>query len=133
MDSEKEPDAYRDANETGSNSGPCLHFTTSGGIHRATVEEVVQTTSSGSYTVVHLLCGRTIHVGRNLGRHEESLVPLGFYRVHEGHLVNLAHIVSYARSRNGGSVTLRNGDTAPVSRLRRKDFLQVFNEGAVVM
>jgi DNA-binding LytR/AlgR family response regulator len=115
-------------------TGRPLHFRTAEGIHRVAADEVVRLASAGSYTMVHLCCGRTIHVGKNIGRHGDVLAPLGFHRVHEGHLVNMAHIVTYAPAKGGkGSLLLSNGDNVPVSRLRRAAFLMAFSEGAVVV
>jgi len=86
--------------------GQELRFTTSEGIHRTTVGEVVQLTSHGSYTNVQLICGGSIHVSKNLGQHEEKLTPFSFYRVHEKHLVNMAHITRFERAKSGPNVHL---------------------------
>jgi two-component system LytT family response regulator len=113
--------------------GQELRFNTSEGIHRTTVGEVVQLTSHGSYTNVQLICGQSIHVSKNLGQHEQKLTPFAFYRVHEKHLVNMAHITRFERVKSAGKLHLRNGDTATVARQRKKEFLEAFNRGAITL
>lgn len=135
MDSSNRKDEHADTDATKHDGwgqqGQELRFTTSEGIHRTTVGEVVQLTSHGSYTNVQLICGGSIHVSKNLGQHEEKLRPFSFYRVHERHLVNMAHIIRFERTKSGGTLYLRNGDTATVARLRKKGFLEAFNRGAI--
>jgi len=139
MDRNNETDGGQTQNRQAPVKGPnhadkLLHFRTAEGIHRVGSDEVVRLASAGSYTTVHLCCGRTIHVGKNIGRHGEVLSSLGFHRVHEGHIVNMAHIITYVPGKGGkGSLLLSNGDSVPVSRLRRPGFLKAFNEGAVEM
>jgi len=113
--------------------GQELLLITTEGIHRTTVGEVVQLSSHGSYTHVQLICGRSVHLSKNLGQHADTLAPFSFFRVHERHLVNMAHITLYERGKAGGRVTLRNGETVPVSRLRKKDFLEAFKRGAITL
>lgn len=108
-----------------------LHIKTSEGIYRVWVSEVVRLMSGGAYTTIHLLNGKEIHLGKNIGRHEARLNPLGFFRVHERHLVNMAHVLCYTRSKQGGALQLRNGDSVPVSRQRRAAFLRAFGLGVV--
>ncbi|MCF8459674.1 MAG: LytTR family transcriptional regulator [Flavobacteriales bacterium] len=124
IDSAKEPKRSR------TSDGQMLLFTVADGIHRVGANDVVQLIAVGAYTHVVLIDGNAIHVAKNLGQLTESLLHFGFYRVHEKHLVNMAHIEHYTRSKNGGSVHLSNGCAAPVSRLRKKEFLAAFRDGA---
>lgn len=51
---------------------------------------------------------------------EARLHPFGFLRCNKGYLVNQRQI----REVQGGEVVLMNGETLPISRLRKKDFLE---------
>lgn len=133
MDSRNEHkgnDITRQRSRPRTGGGHPLHFTVADCIHRVGSADVVQLLAVGAYTHVELIDGDAIHVAKNLGMHTDTLQPLQFYRVHEKHLVNMAHIERYTRSKNGGSVHLSNGSVAPVSRLRKKDFLAAFKSGA---
>jgi|GEM_PF-1673370 len=113
-----------------SDSGQPLHFTVADGIYSVGSDDVVQLLAVGAYTHVELIDGNAIHVAKNLGKHTSALLPFNFFRVHEKHMVNMGHIIRYTRSKNGGCVHLSNGCVAPVSRLRKKDFLAAFRNGA---
>lgn len=58
----------------------------------------------------------------NLGLLEEQLRDHGFYRCHKSILVNLRLIERIGQS----ELVMINGDTIPLSRYRRKDFLVAF-------
>lgn len=53
----------------------------------------------------------------NLSDYEQELAEDGFFRVHRGYLVSLAHVKSVAK----GALTLDNNTTLPVSRSKEKD------------
>ena len=52
----------------------------------------------------------------NLSDYENELAQDGFFRIHRGYLVSLAHIKSIGK----GEVTIDNGDILPVSRSKEK-------------
>lgn len=50
---------------------------------------------------------------------EEELTPYGFFRCHQGYLVNLHHVTSFTKTQ-----VYLNTEELPISRNRRKTFLQ---------
>ena len=110
-----------------------LHVLAEDGIHRMDLDRITHFSSSGAHTLIHYL-GRedALHVGKNLGRFEEVLVPFSFYRIHKSHIVNMQQIERYRTSKSGGDVEMENGILLPVSRLRKNDFLQAFRKMATV-
>ena len=62
--------------------------------------------------------GKAIHCVRyNLSDYEKELAQDGFFRIHRGYLVSLAHIKSIGKS----EITLDNSATLPVSRNKEKE------------
>jgi len=59
----------------------------------------------------------------NLGEFRKILEPYGFFSPHKSHLINLNYIRKYNRE---GSIIMHNGSYVPVSKRRKKDFLNQF-------
>jgi len=59
----------------------------------------------------------------NLGEFCRLLEPHGFFSPHKSHLINLKYIRKYNRE---GSIIMHNGTYVPVSKRRKKDFLNQF-------
>lgn len=50
------------------------------------------------------------------------LIDKGFFRIHKSYLINLRYVLEY----NQGSVTMQNSDVVYMSRLKLKDFRDIF-------
>ena len=92
------------------------------GISYFNKNEILYCSSEGNYSYIHLLNGEKILVSKTL-KHQASLLGDDFYRIHHQFLVNLSYITQYKRG-SGGSVTLTDGLSLPVSR-RKKDELLI--------
>jgi two-component system LytT family response regulator len=57
---------------------------------------------------------------------EELLIPYGFFRVHNSHLINLNYIKKYIRG-TGGQVVMENGDRIDVARRKKEEFINLIN------
>jgi two-component system LytT family response regulator len=62
-------------------------------------------------------------VSKPLGDFEERLLSHNFIRIHNSHIVNLKQVSQYVRG-EGGHVIMTTGETVPVSRSRKDDFLK---------
>lgn len=91
-------------------------------------DEIIRLESERNYTDFHLEGNRKVVVTRSLKDYEELLTPLGFFRIHQSHIVNLNQITRYVRG-EGGYVTMSDGSTIDVSRRRKENFLSVLNGG----
>ena len=87
-------------------------------------EEIILCSSDSNYTMIYLTNGRKKLISRTLKDVEAWLLPHGFYRAHNSHLVNLRHIKEYVRA-DGGYLLLSNGNSLPVSRNRKEDLLKM--------
>ncbi|MBD2699915.1 response regulator transcription factor [Spirosoma sp. BT702] len=85
------------------------------------VATIIRCESDRNYTQFFLTDHTSVLVSKNLGEFEELLANYNFFRVHNSHLINLAHVRRYLRF-EGGQIELTDGTIIDVSR-RRKDEL----------
>jgi two-component system LytT family response regulator len=98
-----------------------LVLKTTESIHLINPDEIIHCESSGNYTHFYLSDQKTLLISKPLKEYEEILVPLGFMRVHQSHLVNLNHVQKIDK-RDGCTLIMYDNSRIPVST-RRKDFL----------
>lgn len=87
------------------------------------VTDIVHCDSDGSYCRIWLTNGESLLVSKSLKEVEEMLHFDFFYRSHYSHLINLRHIKKFVRA--DGDVLMANGNTVPVSRSKRQEFLEI--------
>ena len=90
------------------------------------IKDIVRIESSSSYSRIFFLNGQPILVTKLLKDFEEILTPYRFFRVHNGHLINLNYIKKYLRG-YGGQVLMENGDLVDVSRRKKDEFIRLLN------
>ncbi|WP_420321375.1 LytR/AlgR family response regulator transcription factor [Flagellimonas sp.] len=89
-----------------------------------TVDDIVRCQSSGQYTEFFFNNGnKNIIISKPLREYEELLIPYGFIRPHNSHLVNMRKILRFDRA-DGGSLVMINNNEVPVSQRKRKQILQ---------
>jgi two-component system, LytTR family, response regulator len=85
--------------------------------------EIIRMEASINYTNIYLQNRQKITVARTLKEFESMLGDLGFFRVHNSHLINLHHIRKYTRG-TSSQLTLTDGTTIAVSVRRRESFME---------
>ena len=104
-----------------------LAITTSTGLNFIHRNEIMYCLSDGSYTNIYLEGGRKLTISKNLKEVEHTLTDSQFVRIHNSHLINLAHAVSYIN--NGHNcVRMSNDEELAVARNRKKGFLDLFDK-----
>lgn len=89
-------------------------------------EEIVFCESEGSYTCVYLTSNSRLMVSKNL-KHLQSLLPSsGFFRIHHSYLINMEHFKLLDKAQS--QVQMKSGQSLPLSRLRKKEFLEVLRD-----
>ncbi len=78
--------------------------------------------SDGNYCRAFAVSGKNHYVGLLLNKLERQLSPHGFIRIHHQYIVNTRHILRYEKG-DGGSLVLVDKTRLPVSRERKKMFL----------
>lgn len=85
------------------------------------IQSIIRIQSSNKYSVVFTTDRKQHIVIKPLVRFEDALSDKGFIRVHDSHLVNVRHVVSYLKGK-GGELIMSDDNRVPVAA-RRKDAL----------
>ncbi len=100
-----------------------LTVDTTGGFLRLSTDQIYYVESQLHSVILHTERGEYRTAGP-LKKLEEELAPFGFSKCHNAYLVNL----QYAGSVLSGSVQLTNGEELPISRARKKPFMDALTD-----
>lgn len=98
--------------------------------HLVKCSEIICCVADGSYTNVYMTEGRKFYSSRNLKQFVEELPVSIFYRIHNGHLVNMNHVEKIIKG-HGGSVVMSDGKELEIAVRRKEDFLQVLKQRGI--
>lgn len=114
----KKPNAGSPASESASYN---ITIPLTNGIKVVDYRNIVSIASDNSYCDVVLKDQKKVVVTKSIGEFQSLLSDKGFFRVHNGHLINTHH-VDTIKLDGLGAVLMTNGNEIPVSRRRMKDF-----------
>ncbi|KPQ12969.1 MAG: two component signal transduction system LytR family response regulator [Algoriphagus marincola HL-49] len=97
---------------------------TASGLEFVPVESIMRCQADVNYTHFFLRDGRKITSSKTLKAYEAQLSTLGFFRVHNSHLVNLNEVRLYTKGK-GGYLTLKDGSEIEVASRRKDELLQM--------
>jgi two-component system LytT family response regulator len=117
---EKQLETLKDNLET-EKSIKKIILNTSTTMHVIKIDEVIRCEADENYTHVVREDGKTLLVAKTLKDFEDMLGPYGFCRIHQSHLINLNHVVTFEKS--GSMVFLTSKERVPVSSRRKEFFL----------
>jgi len=95
---------------------------TAKGTQIVNLDEIIRLEADSTYCTIITQSGEKILVSKSLKTVEEEIAHLSFFRVHASHLINI-NFVKHYNNADGGSITLTNGDSVPLSRRRKQDFI----------
>lgn len=84
------------------------------------INQIVRCEGWQKYTKIHLVKGDVLVSSYNIGIFKEMLEKYNFFNTHKSHLINTTLIEKYQKD---GTVIMNNGDTVPVARRRKDDFM----------
>lgn len=90
-------------------------------IHFINTDDIIHCASADNYTRFFIKNRKPLMISQSLKTFDEMFEPLGFLRIHQSHLINLAHISKIDR-KGGFQVEMSDGSTIPVA-VRKKDLL----------
>lgn len=93
------------------------------GLLAANIPDIIRLEANSNYTNFYIEGKPKIVVAKTMKEFEEILVPCGFFRIHNSHLVNL-HRVEYLHQGLEEYVILKNGEKVEVSRRRKAELLE---------
>ena len=99
---------------------------TSESIHLVHVNDIIKCEADNNYSTFFLVDGKKIVISKGLKEYEEMLGELGFFRVHQSHLINLKFVSRYDK-RDGGFVVLKDESHVPVSQRKKQKLLEFFD------
>ncbi len=82
-------------------------------------DEIIRCESERNYTRFYFLKEKPLLVSKTLKDYENLLVPEGFERVHQSHLVNMVHVKKYVKS-DGGYLVMHDDASVPVSQHKKE-------------
>ncbi len=93
-------------------------------VHLLDLDQIICIQSDNNYTIFNVVDGRQIMVSKPLKSYDLKLNAHGFFRVHQSHLVNLQHIVSF--NKRDETLTLKGTIIVPVAQSKRTQLLAYF-------
>tara|TARA_R110000787_G_scaffold138645_1_gene252312 strand:+ start:397 stop:1143 length:747 start_codon:yes stop_codon:yes gene_type:complete len=106
-----------------SNQANKLMIPTNDGFLFVNFEEILHMEGYDGYTKIHLENTSEILSSYNIGKFEK-MVTDNFYKCHKSHIINLHKVAEF---KNEGYIILENRKKIPVSKTKRKEFLQLFS------
>ena len=100
-----------------------ISIPTSTGLEFIRISQIVRLQADVNYTNLFMSDKRKILVSRTLKQFESLLIPFGFCRIHNSHIINLSRIQKYQKGR-GGNVIMEDGSVIEVAIRRREEFLR---------
>ena len=92
------------------------------------IASIIRCEAKSNYTIFHFINRPKMVVSRTLGTFEMQLSLHGFFRIHNQHLINLAHLDYYQRGR-GGTVVMSDKKEITVAQRKRDEFLKLLELG----
>lgn len=88
------------------------------------LSDIIYCEAKDNYTLFHLINKKNVLVTRSLKEYEELLIDSNFYRIHHSYLINLAHMVKYAKGA-GGYAIMSDDSMVEVAKRKREEFLKI--------
>lgn len=95
-------------------------------IYFVKVADIIRCESDRSYTTFVLIDGKSIVVSKGIKEYEEIMLPLGFIRTHQSHLVNISKIKRFDKA-EGGHLVMENGNIVPVSQRKKEEVIEMLS------
>lgn len=93
-------------------------------INIVNISDILRCESSVNYTEFFFLESKKMLVSKTLKEFEDLLTELGFYRVHQSHLVNTKFIKEYVKI-DGGHLIMTDGSMIPVSTRKKPEVMKM--------
>lgn len=101
------------------NADEYILISAGGGNRRVRIRDIYYIETHGHLLEYHTASGEYSSYTKTMKELEAELKPFGFHRCAVSHLVNIAHVSSMI----GNEITV-NGETLPVTRGKRKEFVE---------
>lgn len=99
---------------------------TANNVHLISLNDIIRCQSDKNYTHFHIKDHETVVVSKTLKEYEDILSEYKFFRAHQSHLINLAHIKRYEKA-DGGYLVMSDDSIVPVSFRKKEELMKAFN------
>jgi two-component system, LytTR family, response regulator len=95
-------------------------------VYSINVQDIVHCEADKNYTTFNFVNAPKIIVSTTLKEYETLLVPHGFFRSHQSHLINMLYFDHFIKA-DSGTIVLKNNVTIPLSVRRRDEFIALID------
>lgn len=99
-----------------------LSIATAEGIHLVDYDDIIRLEAQKAYCEVLIKNQPKLLVSKSIGEIEKQLPESKFFRVHSGHLVQLASVMQISNL-DGGYLIMTDGSQVPLARRRKNEFM----------
>lgn len=107
-----------------SKSNQKLILKTAERIYSVNVQDIVRCESEKNYSTFYLLNGQKLLVSTTLKEYETMLVPMGFFRSHQSHLINMLYFDHYRKGDNH-TIVMKDNTAIPLAIRKKEEFLNL--------
>lgn len=91
-------------------------------LYAVSIQDIVRCEADKNYTTFFLMDGQKLLVSNTLKEYDTTLSPLGFFRTHQSHLINMMHFDHYLKS-DGGQIVMKDKSKVPLAVRKKEEFL----------
>ncbi|HEX9980925.1 MAG TPA: LytTR family DNA-binding domain-containing protein [Flavobacterium sp.] len=95
-------------------------------VYSITVQDIIRCESEKNYTTFFMNNGQKLLVSTTLKEYETLLVPMGFFRSHQSHLVNMLYFDHYLKA-DAGAIVMKDKTQVPLATRKKEEFLGMLN------
>lgn len=95
-------------------------------LYSVDVQDIVHCESDRNYTTFYLANGTRMVVSTTLKEYEALLAPMGFFRTHQSHLINMAYFDHFIKA-DGGLIVLKDQSRIPLASRKREEFMNLLS------
>lgn len=104
-----------------------IALSSSEGLHFLDLREIVRLESDANYTTFYIASGEKITVAKTLKNFDQLLPPDQFFRPHQSHIINLAHVKKILRE-DGGYLLMEGNTKVPIARSKKDALLSLVKD-----
>ena len=91
-------------------------------VYAISVQDIIRCEAQKNYTTFYLVNGQKLLLSTTLKEYETILLPMGFFRTHQSHLINMLYFDHYVKG-DDGSIILKDKTAIPLSVRKKEEFL----------
>ncbi|HEU0136572.1 MAG TPA: LytTR family DNA-binding domain-containing protein [Flavobacterium sp.] len=94
-------------------------------VYSVNIQDIVNCESDKNYTTFHFINGTKLVVSTTLKEYETLLTPVGFFRAHKSHLINMLYFDHYNRADGDSVIVLKTKAAIPLAVRKKEEFLEI--------